>query len=434
MTTPPDGSVEVAFNPEDRVYSRVVWRLVPSLFLFFVFGYLDRVNIGFAKLDMMTDLHWSESIYGLGAGMFFIGYFVFEIPSNIILYRLGARRWLACMMMTWGILSACMMFVWTTEFFYLLRFAIGLAEAGFFPGIIFYLTIWFPRERRGRVTALFMSAIGISGIIGGPLSGWIMQGLQGVKGLSGWQWLFLLEGIPSVIMGFMALAVLDNSIQEARWLTEAEKAMLERNIVQDNAGYQPFSIFQALTLGRVWFLSLIYFLLLIGLYGYLFWTPQIIKSSGVTSVFHVGLLSAIPPLIAIFIMVIVGKHSDSTGERRLHLAVSGFVGVTGFLICALLGQSTVAIMIGLTLATSGVLATLPLFWALPTEFLKGVGAAAGIGLINSIGNLAGFFSTSVMGIIRDRMHDSAPGLYLIAACLALGSGLALLTARPKRYK
>jgi MFS family permease len=414
---------------ESHIYAKVTWRLIPPLFLFFVFGYLDRVNIGFAKLEMMTDLHWSDSIYGLGAGMFFIGYFVFEIPSNIILYRLGARRWLACMMMVWGLLSAAMMLVRTTEFFYLLRFAIGLAEAGFFPGIIFYLTIWFPRERRGRVTALFMSAIGISGIVGGPLSGWIMQTLQGVQGLAGWQWLFLLEGIPSVFMGFLALAILDNSIQEARWLTGEEKVLLEQNIVRENTGQQPFSILEALTLGRVWLLSLIYFLLLMGLYGYLFWTPQMIKSSGVSNVFHVGLYSAIPPFLAVIIMVLVGRNSDRTGDRRWHLAASGMVAVAGFVLCAVLDHNLAVVMIGLTLATSGVLASLPLFWSLPTELLKGVGAAAGIGLINSIGNLAGFFSTSVMGKIRDATHSSAPGLYLIAACVFLGSVMVLVTGK-----
>jgi MFS family permease len=420
---------DVSSKLEDHLYAKVAWRLIPSLFLFFVFGYLDRVNIGFAKLDMEADLKWTESIYGFGAGMFFIGYFVFEVPSNVILYRMGARRWLACMMVAWGILSGCMMFVHTKEFFYVLRFAIGVAEAGFFPGIIYYLMIWFPKARRARVTALFMSAIGISGAVGGPLSGWIMASMKGVQGLTGWEWLFLLEGIPSVLMGILALIVLDNSIQEARWLNADEKALLERNIVNDSAAQESVSILESLKMGRVWFLSLVYFLILMGLYGYLFWTPQMIKSSGVTDNFHVGLLSAIPPVLGVLFMVVMGRHSDRTAERRWHFAWSGFLAMIGFVLCAMLEGNTTAVMMGLILATSGVLAALPLFWSFPTEILKGIGAAAGIGLINSIGNLAGFVSNNVMGMIRDKMHSSALGLYLIAACVCLSGVLILLVGR-----
>lgn len=403
--------------------------MVPALFLFYVLGYLDRVNIGFAKLEMLSDLGWSDSIYGLGAGMFFIGYFVFEVPSNIILYRLGARRWLGCLMIVWGLLSACMMFVKTEFFFYLLRFALGSAEAGFFPGIIFYLTIWFPKQRRGRVTALFMSAIGISGIVGGPLSGWIMQTFHNVHGLSGWQWLFVLEGLPSVAMGFLALVILDDSIRQAKWLSEDEKAILERNIAQDQSQQVTMPMLQVLTLGRVWLLGLVYFLFITGLYGVGFWMPQIIKSSGVTNVLNIGLLSAIPPAASIVVMVLVGRHSDRTGERRWHLAWSGFAAGTGLVLCGLLGHFTLGVMIGLTIASAGVLTAISLFWSLPTEFLSGAAAAVGIGLINSIGNLAGFVSPSVMGYLNDKTHNAALGLYPVAVCVSLGSVVALITSK-----
>jgi MFS family permease len=426
-----DFARDAVFSPEaeEHLYARVIRRFVPFLFLFYVVAYLDRVNIGFAKLEMLADLGWSDSIYGLGAGMFFLGYFVFEVPSNIILYRLGARRWLACMMVVWGFLSAGMLLVKTPEVFYGLRFALGLAEAGFFPGIIFYLTLWFPRRRRGRVTALFMTAVAISGIVGGPVSGWIMKTCHGLLGLDGWQWLFVLEGLPSVAMGGLILVVLDDSIRAARWLTEDEKALLERNLAREAGGQASFSLLETLTHGRVWLLSLVYFLFIMGLYGIGFWLPQLIKNTGVTDVFHIGLLSAIPYGVACVVMVWFGKHSDHTGERRWHIAGSAAAGTLGLILSALFAHDTAWAMAALTLATAGVLTALPIFWSLPTEFLGGTAAAAGIGLINSIGNLAGFVSPYMVGKIKDVTHSTDLGLYVIAASVALGGVVVVATGK-----
>ena len=416
-------------HQEDHIYTRVIWRLVPFLFVFYVVAYLDRVNIGFAKLEMLADLNWTDTIYGLGAGLFFLGYFVFEIPSNLILYRNGPRRWLAAMMVLWGLLSAGMMFVKTPEVFYALRFTLGLAEAGFFPGIIFYLTRWFPRQRRARVTALFMTAVAISGIIGGPLSGWIMETCHDWYGLNGWQWLFLLEGLPSVLLGLLLPLVLDDSIRSARWLDEKEKKMLEHYLADETGQGDRISIAATLAHGRVWLLSAVYFLFVMGLYGIGFWLPQIIRTSGVANLLQVGLLSAIPYGIAAVAMIIIGKHSDRTGERRGHILACGILGSVGLILGALFGDSTILAMIALTLATTGVLTALPIFWALPGEFLGGTAAAVGIGLINSIGNLAGFVSPYMVGYLKDHTGSTSAGLYIIAASVLLGGLIALIPHR-----
>ena len=428
----PYSATDSLARDEDRIYTRVIWRLVPFLFLFYVVAYLDRVNIGFAKLEMLADLHFSDTIYGIGAGMFFIGYFVFEIPSNLILYRMGPRLWLACMMVIWGLLSAGMMFVKTPEVFYGLRFAIGLAEAGFFPGIIFYLTRWFPRQRRARVTAFFMTAVAISGIVGGPLSGWIIKSCHGWYGLNGWQWLFVLEGLPSVLLGLLLPLVLDDTIHSARWLSDSEKLVLERNLVEETGQGAGISIWGTIRQPRVWLLSVIYFLFVMGLYGIGFWLPQIIKTTGVTDVLHIGLLSAIPYSVACVAMIKIGKNSDRTGERRWHIALSGIGGCVGLILSGIFGDNTIVAMGALILATVGVLTALPIFWSLPGEFLGGMAAAVAIGLINSIGNLAGFVSPYMVGYIKDHTGSTALGLYIIAASVLLGGLLSLAGAPQKK--
>jgi D-galactonate transporter len=414
----------------NAIYAKVGWRLVPFLFVCYVIAYLDRVNVGFAKLQMAADLHLSDTVYGLGAGVFFIGYFAFEVPSNIILHRVGAKRWIARIMITWGILSAATMFVSGPVSFYAIRFLLGLGEAGFFPGVILYLTYWYPARRRARITAIFMAAVPMAGVVGGPFSGWIMQTLAGSSGWRGWQWLFLLEGIPSIIAGVATLFVLDDSITKAKWLSEAEKKVLQREL-EDDAPTANLSLRDVFRDGRVWLLSAIYFCIVMGVYGIGFWLPTIIKATGVKGPLDVGLLTAIPYSVSIVAMVFTARRADRTGERRWHVAVPALLGGLGLLLSAVFGSSTTAAMAALTLATAGIMTTLPLFWSLPTAFLGGTAAAAGIALVNSVGNLAGFVSPYLIGYIKDVSHSMAAGMYVLAASLVLG-GVLVIAAIPAK--
>ncbi|WP_312364548.1 MFS transporter [Ensifer sp.] len=405
----------------NAVYSKVFWRLVPLLFICYVASYLDRVNVGFAKLQMMSDLSLSDTVYGIGAGIFFIGYFVFEVPSNIILSRVGAKGWIARIMVTWGIISAAMMFVTSAEMFYVLRFLLGVAEAGFFPGVILYLTYWFPAERRARIVATFMTGIAFAGVIGGPLSGWIMQEFAGVNGWTGWQWMFLLEGIPSVLLGVFVLFYLDNSVRSAKWLSDEEKALIEADLANDNGKKQTMTLGSVFRNGKVWLLSGIYFCCIMGLYGISFWLPQLIKNAGAKDVMEVGFLTAIPYAVAAVGMVLISRNSDLAGERRWHIAVCAVIGAVGLLLSTLVISSIPLSLAALSLATLGILTTLPLFWTLPTGYLGGVAAAAGIAIINSIGNLAGFVSPYLIGAVRDATGSTDAGMYALVASLCIGA-------------
>jgi MFS family permease len=332
-------------------------------------------------------------------------------------------------MITWGLISAAMMFVTTATSFYVLRFLLGVAEAGFFPGIILYLTYWFPAARRARVVALFMTAIALSGVVGGPLSGWIMQTWAGVNGWAGWQWMFLLEGIPSVLVGIWVLFYLDDAIDKAKWLSPDEKALLAENIASDERGRMDHGAGSAFKHAGVWLMSAIYFCFIMGLYGISFWLPQLIKSAGVSDVLNVGLLTAIPYGLAAVAMVLASRHSDRTGERRYHTALAGFVGAGGLILSGLYGGNVLISMVALSVATMGILSSLPLFWTLPTGVLRGAAAAAGIAIINSIGNLAGFVSPFMVGAVKDATGSTAAGLYVLAFSLAFGGVLLLLGTR-----
>lgn len=410
---------------DDAAYARVTWRLLPLLFICYVAAYLDRVNVGFAKLQMLNELHFSEAVYGLGAGIFFIGYFIFEVPSNLALHRFGARKWIARIMISWGVISGCMMFVQTPTSFYILRFLLGVAEAGFFPGIILYLTYWYPAARRAKVTSLFMTGIPMAGVIGGPLSGWILSVFDGVQGMSGWKWLFLIEAVPSVLLGVLVLLVLNDKIADARWLSDREKQMLQRNIDADGAHIESHSASGAFRSPKVWVLSAAYFGFIMGLYGIGFWLPSLVKASGVADTTTIGLLVALPYAAAVICMIWTSRNSDRTGERRWHIAIPALAGAIGLVASTLVPQTPLWAVVTLTIATMGILTGLAQFWCLPPAFLGGAAAAAGIALINSVGNLAGFVSPFIVGWIKDLTGSTNNGLFVIAASLVVGGAIVL---------
>jgi D-galactonate transporter len=406
---------------EKVAYTKVTLRLIPFLFICYIVAYLDRVNIGFAKLQMLSDLKFSETAYGFGAGIFFIGYILFEVPSNIILHKVGARIWIARIMLCWGMVSGLTMFITTEWTFYAMRFLLGMAEAGFFPGIILYLTYWYPAERRGRITTMFMVAVPVSGVIGGPLSGWILQNMAGVMGYAGWQWLFIIEAVPSVLIGLFVLKYLKDGISKVDWLSDNEKQILQKRIHLDNQNKKDHTLVQVLSSLILWRLAFIYFCYVMGLYGVSFWMPTIIKAMGVSRAFDIGLLSAIPSAVAIIGMLCVSHSSDKHRERRWHVAIPAILGAIGLLLSILFSGSTWLAMIGLSLGTFGITTTFPLFWSLPTAYLRGAAAAAGIALINSFGNLSGFISPYFIGMIKDATKSTNTGLYIIVVFLIVGA-------------
>ncbi|TDF64746.1 MFS transporter [Cupriavidus sp. L7L] len=411
---------------ETRTYAKVVKRLIPFLMLCYLGAYLDRVNVGFAKLQMLSDLQFSETIYGLGAGIFFLGYFLFEVPSNVILHRVGAKRWLARIMLTWAVISACFAFVTTPTQFYVLRFLLGVAEAGFAPGVILYMTYWFPSERRAKALSMFFMAIPLAGIVGGPLSGWIMHAFHGVGDLAGWKWLFLIEALPSLCLGVAILFYLDNGIDHAHWLTDAEKALLKRNIEGDNVHkMEHMSIRSFMADRRLWLMAAIYFCVVLGQYGLTFWLPTIIRKAGVADPLWVGIYTALPYLCAIVALPLVGMSADRRRERRFHLIVPMVVAATGFATLPLLG-SVSASLVCLCIAAAGILASSSQFWALPTALLGGMSAAAGIAAVNCVANLAGFFSPAIVGWLNDLTGKSTAGLVFISATVVFGALLVLL--------
>jgi D-galactonate transporter len=426
----PHASAGTSANPqfEAATYAKVTWRLLPFLFICYVAAYLDRVNVGFAKLQMLNDLKFSESVYGLGAGIFFIGYFVFEVPSNILLHRVGARVWISRIMVTWALVSAASLFVTTPAMFYTLRFLLGVAEAGFFPGIVLYLTYWYPSSRRGRMNALFMVGIPVAGVVGGPLSGWIMQAFNGVHGLANWQWLFLLEAAPSLVLGIATLFMLPNGIRAAAWLDDREKQLLESNIAREGSVDADHSLKRVVSNARVWRLALIYFCCMMGLYGVSFYLPTLIKTAGVKNAFEVGLYTAIPYAVAIVSMMLVARSSDRRNERRWHLALAAIAAAAGFYASTLHTGNLALALITLSIGTAGVLSMMPVFWTYPSSVLSGTAAAAGIAMINSIGNLAGFVSPSIIGWMKDVTHSTNAGLVVVAAALLTG-GVITLTQR-----
>jgi MFS family permease len=412
-----DGSLESA------TYHKADVRLLPFLFLCYILAYLDRVNVGFAKLQMLKDLSMSDAAFAAGAGIFFIGYFFFEVPSNVLLKKFGARMWIARIMVSWGVISACMIFVKGEWSFYAMRFLLGLAEAGFFPGVIFYLTLWYPSKLRASRTAWFVAAIAVSGVIGNPISGCIMDRLDGAMNLAGWQWLFLSEGIPSVIVGLWVIYYLDSSIEEAKWLTVEEKVLLTNNLIAEDKHKTEHRLADAFKSGKVWVLCAIYFTLMIGLYGIAFWLPTIVKAFGIKGYFKVGLITAIPYGVAVIGMILLSVHSDRTGERRLHYVLNVTAGAIGLVLSGVFASNPVLAIIFLSIGTLGVIGSMPLFWPLPSAFLAGTAAAAGIGIVNSVGNLGGYFGPNIPIWAKHFSSDRSAALYIIAGILMIGAFL-----------
>ena len=425
LVSPPSDEL---LNPaeQEAMLRKVTYRLMPLLFLCYIIAYIDRINVGFAKLQLQgvlgVDSTIFSSVYGFGAGLFFIGYFIFEVPSNLILQRVGARVWIARIMIVWGFVSMAFMFMKGVTMFYTLRFLLGVAEAGFFPGIILYLTYWFPARERARTVALFALGGVVAGVVGLPISGRLLR-LDGVGGLAGWQWLFLLEGIPAILMGLVVLFVLPNSPAQARWLSTREKTWIQARLSEEarQTGAPQHGFKEVLVSGRVWLLCLLYFLMNIGGYGYELWLPTIIKGFSGTSDTIVGLIGAVPYLIAGIAMFFYGRHSDRTGERRGHVAVAATFSAVGFALAAFLHNPWLA-MAALTLAFAGQKSTIAPFWAMSTSLLSGSAAAGGIALINSVGNLGGFFGPYLVGIIKDATKSNTAALLLLGGAL-LGMAL-----------
>ncbi|MGH9504716.1 MAG: MFS transporter [Terriglobales bacterium] len=408
-----------------RVVAKLTRRLLPFLFLLYIVAYLDRINVGFAALQMKGQLGFSDEVYGLGAGIFFAGYFLFQVPSNLALARVGARKWIAVIMLVWGVVSASMIFVGSPRGFYFLRFLLGAAEAGFFPGMILYLRQWFPSGARARAVALFMTAAPLAGVIGGPISG-LLLGVR-VAGLMGWQWLFIIEGLPAVLLGGVVLAFLTDRPEIATWLTSEERDWLVDQLAREESPVAQASsnVFGAFANLRVWILVMVYLGETTAAYGVGLWLPSLLRNVSAKSNFVIGLLSAIPYLATAVAMVLVATNSDRTGERKWHLAGAAFACAIG-LACAAYSTSTTANVIFLSVTLMAAFSMNGPFWATTTEMLSATSAAAGIALINSFGNLGGFLGPYTIGLIRTWTGSFRGGLLTVGALLALSGVLALL--------
>jgi MFS transporter, ACS family, tartrate transporter len=415
-------------NPlEKSTIRRITLRLIPFMFVLYIVAYLDRVNVGFAALQMNAELKLSNAVFGFGSGIFFIGYFLFEIPSNLILHKIGARVWIARIMITWGVIASAMMFVTGPKSFYMLRFLLGFAEAGFFPGMILYLTYWFPHKYLARNVALFMTATALAGVVGGPVSGALLE-MQGMRGLFGWQWLFLLEGIPAVLLGIAVFLYLPERPENSAWLRHDEKDWLRERLAQEHrekADAAEQGLLKAVQSGRVWVLCLIYFSLVVSMYGITLWMPLMLKSITGFSNFLVGIVSIFPYLAAAVFMVIIGIASDRTGERRLHMAGSLILAAIGFLSSVFTG-SPVWNVACLIIAAMGIWGALGPFWAFAGSFLSGTGAAGGFALINSVGNLGGFMGPWLMGFFRDSTGSYTTGITFLGLIIFSGGFMAWL--------
>ena len=407
------------------LYNRIARRILPFLFFLYIISFLDRVNVGFAKLQMAVDIGLSDTAFGFGAGVFFIGYCICEIPSNLMLQRLGAKFWIARIMVVWGVVSASMMFAHSPLTFYVLRFLLGISEAGFYPGIVLYLTYWFPGYARSQAMAYFNLGIALAGVLGSPLSGWIMQTFAGVWGLAGWQWLFVLEGAPAVLFGIVTYFYLDNGPGKVRWLSAEDNARVVSQLTaertsseRDGARHDFAAAFSNL---GIWCLIVTNFTLLCGTYGVSFWMPQIIKNLGVRNLLTTGVLAAVPFAVAAVVMLMVSKHSDKTKERRWHGTISTLLSAVGLAFSAWFHTQPYLSLLGLSVAMAGGLSGFCVLWALPGVLLTGQAAAAAIALMAMIGNLGGYASPFLMGWLRDHTGHLENGLYALSAVTLIGA-------------
>lgn len=424
---------------KNAVYRRMALRLIPFIFICYLFNYLDRVNVGFAKLQMLDALKFSETVYGFGAGIFFIGYVLCGLPSNLALNRVGPRRWIAFMMVSWGLLSTCLLFVTTPMHFYVLRLLTGAAEAGFFPGIVLYLSRWFPDARRGRIMALFMSAIPVSGLLGGPFSGWTLSHFSsGTSGLAAWQWMFLIQGLPTVLLGCLAYFLLSDSVDKAKWLAADDRKIivedLERDARNKTSQTTHESIGTVLSSPLIWTFGFVYFCIQSGVYAINFWLPSIIKNLGFADPMVIGWLSAIPYLLAAIFMLAVGRSADLRNERRWHLVVPMLMTVIGLLISITFASTSAIAIVGLSVATMGALTALTMFWSLPTGRLSAGMAAGGLAIINSVGQMAGFLSPYLVGWIKDQTGSTDMALYALSALIVIGSLVAIKVSARRALK
>jgi MFS transporter, ACS family, tartrate transporter len=411
---------------EKRTIKKVGLRLIPLMLVCYLVNYLDRINVGFAALHMNEDVGITATVFGWGAGLFFISYFLCEVPSNMALHRVGARRWIARIMITWGIVSTCFAFVQGPISFMALRFLLGVAEAGFFPGMVLYISYWFPQEYRGRLTALFMTAIPLSALIGAPLSGFLLE-TASFWSIASWKWMFIIEGIPAIILGVVVLVYLTDRPSEAKWLTPEEKDWLISKLSVEKTGGHLSSFKDAFKSLNVMLMGVIHLGFAVGSYGIAIWLPQILKGHGLSS-FHIGLMSMIPYGVAIIGMIAWGALSDKSPNRSLHVAASCLLGAIGLLIAAAVPTLSGA-MVGISISTLGVIAARPIFWTLPGSFLTGSAAAAGIAFINAFGNLGGFIGPYVIGLIKDQTGSFTLGIVATSLPLALSVVAALVLAK-----
>ena len=416
----------------ESIYSKVSWRIIPILLISYMIAYLDRINIGYAQLQMKQTLPFGDAVYGIGAGIFFVGYFLFEVPSNLLLERIGARKTLLRIMVLWGLTAAAMMFVTTPTQFYIARFLLGVFEAGFFPGIILYFTYWYPSVRRGQVIAIFMSATTIVSVIAGPLCGAILKYFDGMNGWHGWQWLFLVQGLPAAILGVIIFFYLQDKPADAHWLSPAEKNLIRHNLEHDEKdieGETESTVGQMIRDPKIYLLALVYFLLLGATYTMVFWLPTLIQSWGVKDLLLIGIYSAIPNAVGVVGMILIGRSSDRHHERRWHFAACVAVAAIGLWITTLLQGHLVGSIAALSFAIIGIAAATPLFFTLITEYLSVAAAAAGIALISSLGNLGPAVSPSINGLITQYTGNNTYSMYLVMALYVLAGVILLVTVK-----
>jgi MFS family permease len=431
MPSSAQDATAVTDNRERRIFIRAAWRILPVLMFAFLFAYVDRVNVGFAQLQMAGDLGFSNSMYGFGAGIFFLGYFIFEIPSNLILDKVGARLWIGRIMLTWGIISGLTAFVTTPMQFYLMRFALGVAEAGLIPGIIYYTSNWFPGHWRGRIWGVFYIALASSGLVGGPMSGVILSFMSGLHGVAGWKWLFIIEAIPSVIGGFLVLLVLPDRVAGAKWLTDEDKRLVVDLLARERQDKPHISMVSVFMNPWIILLTTIYFLMNLAIYAIQFWTPTLIKAMGEQSTLTIGLLTALPSLCTIATLLVIGRTADHFRERRWHLITLFLIATTGLVLSVVFQHHVLFGVASLCLVSMGTLTVPSMFWSVPTAMLEGTVAAAGIALINSVGNLSGFFGPFIIGAVKDAMGSADNAILFLAAMMVLN--VIMVACLPSRF-